>query len=87
MDLAGLETHHVALQPPLLMVKGRRGVVGSGYLSVETFNKTREAAAIVTGARTFGDMASASVVKVSLAGKQLGLRVGMTGAQALAVVR
>jgi len=72
---------------PLLLIKGRRGLLACGYLSVDTFNKTGEAAAIVTGVRTFDDMASATVARVSQAGEQLGLRAGMTGAQVLELVR
>ena len=87
MDVSGFETHHIALKLPLLLLKGSKGLLACGYLSVETFNKTGEAAAIVTGVKTFDDMAAATVAKVSRAGEELGLHVGMTGAQALERIR
>ena len=87
MNFAGLQPHHIELKLPLLILKGRKGVLACGYLNVETFNKTGEAAAIVTGVRTFDDMAGATVTKVSEAGEHLGLRVGMTGAQVLELIR
>jgi uncharacterized protein YunC (DUF1805 family) len=87
MNIGGLESHHVQLKLPLLILKGSKGVLACGYLSVETFNKTGEAAAIVTGVKTFEDMAGAAVSKVSQAGEQVGLRIGMTGAQVMELIR
>jgi uncharacterized protein YunC (DUF1805 family) len=87
MDLNAFERHHIQLNLPLLILKGSKGLLACGYLNVETFNKTGEVAAIVTGVKTFEDMTNAAVAKVSQGGEQLGLRVGMTGAQALELIR
>ena len=87
MNLNAFESHRVPLKLPLLILKGSKGLLACGYLNVETFNKTGEAAAIVTGVKTFDDMAGAIVAKVSQAGEQLGLRAGMSGAQALELIR
>jgi uncharacterized protein YunC (DUF1805 family) len=87
MDLNAFESHHVQLHQPLLILKGSKGLLGCGYLNIETFDKTGEAAAIVSGVATFDDMASAVVAKVSRTAQELGLRVGMTGAQALELIR
>jgi len=87
MDLSAFEHYHIQLQLPLLILKGSKGLLACGYLNVETFDKTGEAAAIVTGVKTFDNMAKAAVAKVSRAAEQLGLRVGMTGAQALELIR
>ena len=87
MDLSAFESHDVQLHLPLLIIKGSKGLLACGYLNVETFDKTGEAAAIVTGVKTFDNMAKAAVAKVSRAAEELGLRVGMTGAQALELIR
>jgi uncharacterized protein YunC (DUF1805 family) len=87
MDWTGLEKHRIDLKLPLLVIRGSRGVLACGYLNVETFNKTGEAAAIVTGVRTFEDMLTAKVAAVSTAAEQAGARVGMTGGEALALFR
>jgi uncharacterized protein YunC (DUF1805 family) len=68
-------------------VRGGRGVLACGYLNVETFNKTGEAAAIVTGVRTFDDMLVAKVAAVSEAGLAVGIQVGMPGAEVLEKIR
>jgi uncharacterized protein YunC (DUF1805 family) len=46
-------------------LQGSEGLLACGYLSVETFNKTGEAAAIVTGVKNFDDMSAATVKTVS----------------------
>jgi len=87
VDLSPFQSHHIGLRLPLLILQGSKGLLACGYLNVETFNKTGEAAAIVTGVKTFQDMTTAAVVKVSQAGEQLGLRVGMKGIQVLELIR
>jgi uncharacterized protein YunC (DUF1805 family) len=87
MKLTGFEPHHIALKLPLLILRGSKGLLACSYLNAETFTKTGEAAAIVSGVKNFDDMAAATVATVSRAGEQLGLRVGMTGAQALELIR
>jgi uncharacterized protein YunC (DUF1805 family) len=83
MDLSSLEKHHIALKSPLLLIKAPRGVLGCGYINVETFNQTGEAGAIVTGVRTHDDMLKAKVISLSRAAQALGVEVGMTGQAAL----
>ena len=60
MNWDGLERHEVALKLPLLVIKAAGGVLACGYLNVQTFEKTGEAGAIVTGVRTFDDMKKAA---------------------------
>jgi uncharacterized protein YunC (DUF1805 family) len=87
MNPTDFKSHHIALKLPLLIIEGSKGLLACGYLNVETFNKTGEVAAIVTGVRTFEDMPHAVVVRVSQAAEQLGLRIGISGAQALELIR
>ena len=76
--------HRIDLAKPLLIIQQECGMLACGYLNVETFNKTGEAAAIVAGVSNYDEMRAASVVSVSEAAKQLGVNVGDMGAEALA---
>ena len=84
MDFASLEKYHIPLQSPLLLIKTKKGgILGCGYLSVETFNRTGEPGAIVRGVNTHDDMLKAKVVAVSDAARAAGVEVGMSGEDAL----
>ena len=87
MKYKGLTGNKISLKLPHLILQGSKGLLACGYLSVETFNKTGEAAAKVTGAKNFDDMSAATVKTVSEAGADLGLQPGMTGAEVLALIR
>lgn len=75
------------LKRPLLVMKAPNGLLGCGYISVETCNKTGEACAIVTGVSTFDDMRKAKVVAASHHAAELGVTVGETGESALSKMR
>jgi uncharacterized protein YunC (DUF1805 family) len=83
MNLESFEKFHVALKSPLLVIKAPKGVMGCGYLNIETFNRTGEAAVIVRGVNTHEDMLNAKVVAASDAARVLGIEPGITGAEAL----
>jgi uncharacterized protein YunC (DUF1805 family) len=87
MEFKGLKSYEIPLKLPLLILKGNKGLLACGYLSVETFNRTGEVAAIVTGVKNFDDMSAATVKTVSEAGAYLGLKPGMTGAEVLDLIR
>jgi uncharacterized protein YunC (DUF1805 family) len=87
MNWDGLEKHRIDLALPLLVVKGTQGVLACGYLNAETFTRTGEAGAIVTGVKTFDDMLDAKVVAVSEKAARMGIRLGCTGREALEVLR
>jgi uncharacterized protein YunC (DUF1805 family) len=77
----------IDLARPLLVIRAGRGILACGYLDVETFNRTGEVGAIVTGVNDFDDMLEARVKVVSIAAEQAGLRAGMTGAEVLELIR
>jgi uncharacterized protein YunC (DUF1805 family) len=83
MNLDAFEKFHIPLQYPLLLLKGKKGLMGCGYLNVETFNRTGEAGVIVRGVNTHEDMLKVKVVAVSDAARALGIEVGMMGEEAL----
>lgn len=58
-------------------------MLACGYLSIETFNKTEEACAIVSGVSNYEDMYIAKVHTISKEAEKLGVKCGMTGCQAL----
>ena len=87
MNWGGLVRHRIDLKLPLLVIRGSRGVLACGYLNVETFNKTGEVGAIVTGVNNFDDMLAAQIVDASTAAAQAGIKTGMTGAEVVERVR
>lgn len=82
-----LELLQFDLARPLLVMKAPKGILGCGYINVETCNKTGEACAIVTGVNTFDDMRKAKVVAASNKAVELGIQVGETGQAALDKLR
>ncbi|PIU13396.1 MAG: hypothetical protein COT21_02120 [Hadesarchaea archaeon CG08_land_8_20_14_0_20_51_8] len=54
-----------------------------GYLNLETAEKFGQVAAIVTGVKSFDDVLSAKIVKLTMKAKELGIKEGMAGRDAL----
>ncbi len=75
------------LKRPLLVVSGSKGCLSCGYLSLASFERNGDAAAIVRGVDTFDDMLIAEVQEVSSLARELGVEPGMTGQQALELFR
>lgn len=69
----------------VLMIRGKKGLLGCGYLSVATADKTGDAVAIVSGVKNYDDMLKAEVKAVSAAAAALGVAAGMTGKEALEI--
>ncbi|MDA8978879.1 YunC family protein [bacterium] len=84
-DWSGLERSKISLEAPLLIVKGSLGFLGCGYINVDAC--TDEACAIVSGVNTHNDMLEATIKAVSKDATKLGIKVGMTGAEAIELFR
>ena len=84
-DWSGLERSQIRLEAPLLIVKGSLGFLGCGYINTDAC--IDEACAIVSGVNTHDDMLKASVKAVSKDATELGIKVGMTGAEAIELLR
>ncbi len=67
----------------LIVLEGKKGFLGCGYINIEAANKFNQAAAIVTGVKNFDDMTKAKIVAVSESARAMGLELGMLGAEAL----
>ena len=79
LDAVAFPTEHSVV----LMIRGGKGLLGCGYLSVATADKTGDALAIVSGVKNYDDMLKAEVKAVSAAAAALGVAAGMTGKEAL----
>ena len=71
---------------PLILAKGESGFVMCGYLNVEAADKLGVAAAVVKGVSSVVDLLKGSVVAVSRAAQKKGIKVGMSGMEALIVL-
>lgn len=87
MDLDGFTTCRHELTRPLLIITGSKGSLACGYVSVATCDKLGDALAVVRGVGDFDAMCAAEVQEVSAAAADLGVQPGMTGAQALEILR
>ena len=67
----------------ILMIKAKEGFLGCGYFDIETANRLNEPVAIVTGVKSYEDMLSAKVVRLSKAAQAKGLKEGILGKEAL----
>jgi uncharacterized protein YunC (DUF1805 family) len=63
--------------PPLLLIKGEKGFVMCGYLSIEVAEQLGLAAAIVSGVSNFEDVVNASIKKATRKAKELGVKPGL----------
>jgi len=63
--------------PPLLLIKGEKGLVMCGYLNADAAEKIGLAAAIVSGVNTFDDVLNAQVKVATSKAKELGVEPGM----------
>jgi uncharacterized protein YunC (DUF1805 family) len=68
---------------PLLLVVAGKGFVMCGFLNMELAERLNAAAAVVTGVNVFEDMLDAQVKAATSKAKDLGVEVGMKGAEAL----
>lgn len=82
--LAGvnLSTEHSVI----LAIRAERGLLGCGYLSIETADRLGDALAVVRGVRSYEDMLSAEVVATSRRAAKLGVTPGCTGLEALRIL-
>ncbi|MEZ5334458.1 MAG: DUF1805 domain-containing protein [Methanolobus sp.] len=68
---------------PLLVIKADKGFVMCGYLDMETAASLGDVAVKVKGVNTFDDMLEALVVGATQEAINIGIKVGMTGKEAL----
>lgn len=71
---------------PVLMLVGKKGFIGCGYFKTEVADKVAHALAVVSGVKTFDEILKGEVAALSTAASDLGVAVGMTGAEAARIL-
>jgi len=87
LDLEGRKVLGIKIElpgsPPLLVLVAEEGFVMCGYLNVQAAEKLGVATAMVSGVRTFEDVLEAPVRACTSKARELGVREGMKGREAL----
>ena len=87
LDLEGRKVLGIKIElpgsPPLLVLVAEEGFVMCGYLNVQAAEKLGVAAAMVSGVRTFEDVLETPVKACTSKARELGVREGMKGREAL----
>ena len=84
-DWTGLDREIISLEAPLLIVKAPKGFIGCGYINVNAC--LDEACAIVNEVNTHDEILTATISAVSKDAEKLGIKVGMSGAEAIELLR
>lgn len=71
--------------PPLLAIIGRTGFVMCGFLNAEAAEKLNVAAAVVSGVKNFEDVLKAEIKTATSKAQSMGVKLGMTGKEAIKV--
>ena len=67
----------------LVLVKTEKGFVMCGYLDIKTAEKLGDAACIVRGVKSVDDLLNAKIVEMTKKAEKLGIKLGVTGREAL----
>ncbi|MHC1625092.1 MAG: YunC family protein [Methermicoccaceae archaeon] len=68
---------------PLIVINAPRGFLMCGYLDISAAERIKVAAARVVGVSSFNDALNAEVIDTTSKARELGVRVGMRGKDAL----
>jgi uncharacterized protein YunC (DUF1805 family) len=66
-----------------VVVRAKNGFVMCGYMNLETAEKLGDAACVVRGVKTVDDLLNAKVVAVTKKAESFGIKIGITGKEAL----
>lgn len=78
-----LGLHFEMQKYPLLVIRAEKGFLMCGYLNTNAAEALGDMAARVKGVRNFEDMLNAQVVEATQLAMNLGIKLGMTGKEAL----
>ena len=90
LDIDGVSCNGYAIATPnatLLVINAPNGLLGCGYFSLATADQLNDALAVVRGVSNFDDMLNAKVCEVSAAAEKLGIAAGMSGKDALKLMK
>jgi len=68
---------------PIIIITGRTGFLMCGYLDIQAADRLGSIAASVSGVQSIDDLLNKEVSKVSVKGREAGIREGMKGREAL----
>jgi len=71
--------------PPLILVIGRTGFVGCGFINIEAAEKFNMSAATVSGVKSFDDVLNTKIKAATSRAQAHGVKVGMKGKDAVKV--
>ncbi len=71
---------------PLVAVFGKKGYIMCGYLNLETAERLGQAAVIMTGVKSFGDILDGNVSAMTNQAKKLGVKEGISGREAIKMI-
>lgn len=69
--------------PPLVLIIGRTGFVGCGFINIEAAEKLDVSAAIVTGVKGFDDVLNAEIRAATRRAQAQGVKIGIKGKDAI----
>lgn len=67
----------------LVLVAAKKGFLCCGYLDLNSAEKLSDAAGVVRGVKTVEDLLKAKIVGLTPAAEGLGIKIGMSGQEAL----
>jgi uncharacterized protein YunC (DUF1805 family) len=71
----------------MLLILGEKGYLMCGYLNIAAAEKMGDAAAVVTNVSTFQDVLEAEIKSCTTKARELGVKEGMTGKEALKLLK
>ncbi len=69
--------------PPLVLIIGRTGFVGCGFINIEAAEKLNVSAATVSGVKSFDDVLNAEIKAATSKAQAQGIKLGMKGKDAV----
>jgi uncharacterized protein YunC (DUF1805 family) len=69
--------------PPLVLIIGRTGFVGCGFINIEAAEKLNVSAATVSGVKSFDDVLNAEIRAATSKAPVQGIKLGMKGKDAV----
>jgi uncharacterized protein YunC (DUF1805 family) len=80
-DITGIEIK--LPKANLVLVVGSQGYICCGYLNLETAERLKDAACVVTGVKTVEDLLKAKIADLTSQAEALGVKKGMTAQEVL----
>ncbi len=76
--------HLLGNEPPwLIVIQGEKGYLASDYINIEFAEKVGDACAIISNAKDFDEMLEMPVTSSTSKAREIGIKPGMSGREAL----